>query len=212
MWGRRYWGNPYWGPRYWGKGSVAQVTVPDVVGQTEAAGTATLQGAGFAVSVNYEYSSIVAAGLIISQAPTGGSEALPGTTVIITVSLGERSDGAGKSKRKKRYFVEIDGQTFEVASPEHAKAVFDRARELAKSHAEQLAKAVVPTTKKLGTKPVKLATPSINSPDPELKEVVREARKAINEIYRKAAVDTELYLLMARAMAEDEEESLLLLM
>lgn len=89
MFGRRYFGNAHFGPRYWGNGAVALVEVPDVAGETQAAGTTTLEGDGFVVSVATAYSSVVAAGLIISQDPTGGSFALPGSTVTITVSLGE---------------------------------------------------------------------------------------------------------------------------
>lgn len=64
------------------------VEVPDVVGETEAAGTATLEGAGFVVSASEAYSSTVAAGLIISQSPEGGEFANEGSTVAIVVSLG----------------------------------------------------------------------------------------------------------------------------
>lgn len=66
----------------------APVEVPDVVGETQAAGTATLEGDGFVVSVSTEYSDSVAAGLIISQDPIGGSFAASGSTVSIVVSLG----------------------------------------------------------------------------------------------------------------------------
>jgi hypothetical protein len=70
-------------------GEVAQVVVPDVVGETQAAGTATLEGDGFVVAVTTAYSSLVAAGLIISQVPAGGASAASGSVVTITVSLGE---------------------------------------------------------------------------------------------------------------------------
>ena len=65
------------------------VTVPDVVGETQADGTSTLEGAGFVVSVETAYSSVVPVGEIISQAPAGGAFAVSGSTVVITVSLGE---------------------------------------------------------------------------------------------------------------------------
>jgi hypothetical protein len=69
------------------------VEVPDVVGETQAAGTTTLETALFVVSVTTDYSSSVAAGLIISQSPVGGSFAAQGSTVGIVVSLGpEPSD------------------------------------------------------------------------------------------------------------------------
>lgn len=70
-------------------GQVAQVTVPDVVGETQAAGTATLEGDGFVVAVETAYSSLVAVGVIISQVPAGGASAASGSLVTITVSLGE---------------------------------------------------------------------------------------------------------------------------
>lgn len=67
----------------------ATVTVPDVVGDTQAAGTATIEGLGLTVSVTTAYSSVVAAGLIISQDPAGGVEVAPGSNVAIVVSLGD---------------------------------------------------------------------------------------------------------------------------
>lgn len=120
---------------------------------------------------------------------------------------------AGKAKRRRLYYVEIDGQQFQVDSPSHAVALLDKARETARAHAEALARAAVPKSRKVGRKPVALPTPRISSPDPDLREVVATARKAINEVYRSAALDTELALLLARRLAEeDEEEALLLLM
>jgi hypothetical protein len=64
------------------------VEVPDVVGETQAAGTTTLEGEGFVVSVSTAFSASVAAGLIISQDPEGGELAASGSTVAIVVSLG----------------------------------------------------------------------------------------------------------------------------
>ena len=66
----------------------AAVTVPNVVGQSQASGTTTLEGDGFVVAVATAYSSSVAEGLIISQSPAAGAEAGEGSTVTITVSLG----------------------------------------------------------------------------------------------------------------------------
>jgi len=64
------------------------VEVPDVVGDDQATGTATLEGDGFVVSVQNAYSASVAAGDIISQDPEAGEQANSGSTVIIVVSLG----------------------------------------------------------------------------------------------------------------------------
>lgn len=78
--------DPVWGPVW--QGSAALVEVPDVIGETQAAGTATLEGVAFVVAVETAYSSTVAAGLIIEQSPAAGIEAAEGSTVTITVSLG----------------------------------------------------------------------------------------------------------------------------
>lgn len=118
-------------------------------------------------------------------------------------------------KTRKRLYVEIDGQPFEVRDAQHAQALLDRAREIAKAHAERLTREMVSreTFRKVGKKPVTLATPKITSSNPELRDVIQRARKAINEVYRSTALDTELALLLARRLAEeDEEEALLLLM
>lgn len=65
-------------------------TVPDVVGETQAQGTTDIEAQGLTVSVITAYSSTVAAGLIISQVPAGGSQVSPGSSVQITVSLGDQ--------------------------------------------------------------------------------------------------------------------------
>lgn len=64
------------------------ITVPDVTGETQAQATTDIQAQGLTVSVSTAYSSTVAAGLVISQAPTGGSQVSAGSDVAIVVSLG----------------------------------------------------------------------------------------------------------------------------
>lgn len=73
----------------------APVEVPDVVGETQANGTTTLEGEGFVVAVATAYSNVVPAGTIISQDPAGGEFAAVGSTVTITVSLGEQPVSTG---------------------------------------------------------------------------------------------------------------------
>jgi hypothetical protein len=120
---------------------------------------------------------------------------------------------AGRKTQRTRSFVEIDGQQFEVRDAQHAQALLERAREVARTHAQELATQAVQSTRKVGKRPIALPTPQITSPDPELREVIREARKSFNELYRSTAIDTELALLMARQLElEDEEEAILLLM
>jgi serine/threonine-protein kinase len=66
----------------------AAVAVPDVVGQSQADAEAALLGAGFVVVLVQASSGTVADGVVISQAPSTGVLAQPGSTVRIVVSTG----------------------------------------------------------------------------------------------------------------------------
>ena len=61
--------------------------VPNVVGSTQAEAAQTLGEAGFVTDI-IEEASLTPAGEVLSQAPTGGVIAKPGSTVTITVSTG----------------------------------------------------------------------------------------------------------------------------
>jgi len=67
---------------------VQQVTVPDVLDQTEASARSELEGAGFEVQVFTAPSSETPEGLVISQTPAPGEKASKGSTVQIVVSTG----------------------------------------------------------------------------------------------------------------------------
>ncbi len=65
------------------------VTVPNVLGMKQTAADAVITGALLALgAVAQVYSTTVAPGCVISQDPIGGSTALPGTAVALTVSDG----------------------------------------------------------------------------------------------------------------------------
>ena len=181
----------------------AGVTVPDVVGQLEADGTTTLEGAGFVVVVEYERSSTVERGKVTRQVPVGGLLASAGSIVTIWISLGAAS-GAGKHKRR-RFFVEIDGKEFEVSGPEQAKELLTQAKALIQTQIEAEAERAVIQVKG----GVSVPKPKITTKDPELKAVVREARNEILDLYDQMIRDLEIRILMARAEEEDEEETLI---
>ena len=66
-----------------------QVTVPDVVGLSQAEAEAAIVGSGLTVgSVTTANSDTVPAGNVIGQNPTAGSSVAPGTAVDLEVSLG----------------------------------------------------------------------------------------------------------------------------
>src|SRR5216110_308280 len=73
------------------------VAVPNVVGQTQAAATSAISGAGFTVgAVAQESSTTVASGSVISQNPAAGVDSASGSAVDLVVSTGGgASSGAG---------------------------------------------------------------------------------------------------------------------
>ena len=78
------------------KGSVVKVLmssgpelkVPNVVGQTQAAATSTLQSAGFNVTTTTIASEAASLGKVISQTPTSGTTTTPGATITLTIGAG----------------------------------------------------------------------------------------------------------------------------
>jgi serine/threonine-protein kinase len=78
------------------KGSVVKVLmssgpelkVPNVVGQTQAAATSTLQSAGFNVTTTTIASEAASLGRVISQTPTSGTTTTPGATITLTIGAG----------------------------------------------------------------------------------------------------------------------------
>jgi hypothetical protein len=186
------------------------VEVPDVVGETQAAGTTTLETALFVVSVTTDYSSSVAAGLIISQSPVGGSFAAQGSTVGIVVSLGARvsEGGSAKPKHRRRYFLEIDGQYFEVDSQAEAEERLKQALTLAQ---EVVAPEAVERSVKRIRRGKKAATPDVPklSSSPEVAEVVDQYRERIEAVYRQIAIDAELRELMRLKLLEEDEDDVI---
>jgi serine/threonine-protein kinase len=64
-----------------------ELAVPDVIGETEESAQAILEESGFKVSATLVYSNDFAAGLVVSQSPSG-AEAPKGSTIEISVSQG----------------------------------------------------------------------------------------------------------------------------
>jgi hypothetical protein len=120
---------------------------------------------------------------------------------------------AGGNRRKQRYYVEVDGQSFPVDSRAQAEAILQRAKGLAEKDAEQQSEAVVKKLSKKASIPVvEIPAPTVKvSPELELAPLIAE----IEQLYVKAAANAELRLRMALVIAqreqEDEDELLLLL-
>ncbi len=67
---------------------VGSIDIPNVIGESQATATSTLQSAGFSVNVEQSASSTVSEGIVISQSPSSSQKGQKGDTVTITVSTG----------------------------------------------------------------------------------------------------------------------------
>lgn len=189
-------------------GSVGLVTVPNVVGETQAQAITDIQSVGLVESVSTAFSSTVAVGLVISQSPTGGSSVTPGSTVSIVVSLGAEpasATGAGRKRRRRKYIVEIDGQDFAVDTVDEAEELISKAKAIMETIVER-ARANV-TVIQHGIK-----LPQIRTPDAALVPVVQKARKELRSIYDEVKRDLEIRYLFAKAQEDEDEEIIRLLM
>lgn len=126
---------------YSGISASAPVTVPDVVGQTQAAGTATLEGDGFVVSVATAYSNVVAAGLIISQVPAGGGSAVSGSTVTITVSLGDAPSTESNAGGWEPFWLQAERHRIErERARRRQRQIEEETRDIEEAQAREIAK------------------------------------------------------------------------
>jgi hypothetical protein len=115
-------------------------------------------------------------------------------------------------RKRRRYYVEIDGQQFDVANANEAQQILERARALAEVAAESAAKKVqAKAARAAKPRPIRLAAPKVTA-SPELRLDLAPIRRDIARIYDDAAALAELRLLLQRAIDEDEEEFLLLIM
>jgi hypothetical protein len=116
------------------------------------------------------------------------------------------------SSRRRRLYVEIDGNHFEVRSTQEAQALLDRAKALARDAAEAVAERVEARAEpRAPIKPVSLKAPEVTA-SPELKVDLTDIRAQLAKVYRDAETALELRLLLKRQAEIDEEESIFLLM
>lgn len=112
------------------------------------------------------------------------------------------NNGAGRAQRRRRYFVQIDGQDFEVRDAQEATELLQKAVALAERAAErQVAKAKPQVQAKV--KPVALPVPEIRTNAPI---DLAPYQAAIEQACRNAAIAAELRALL-EAQARDDDES-----
>ena len=114
-------------------------------------------------------------------------------------------------KKRRRYFVSIDGRDFEVANAAEAQQLLERARALAERAAETKAKKVeAKAARAQKPRPIRIEPPRITA-SPELELNLAPIRADIARIYDSAAAMAELRVLLQRALDEDDEDILLLM-
>ena len=87
-----------------------KVSVPEVVGKMESSAKSELEAAGLKVSVKTKYSTDVAKGKVISQSPGSGKQVTKNSTVVITVSQGEKPETMVRVPNL-RYFTESEARS-----------------------------------------------------------------------------------------------------
>jgi len=128
------------------------------------------------------------------------------------------STAAGRSRRRKSYVVEIDGEDFIVSSEAEAQELLTKATE----QAEELARVTVARATKATHRPARkiaadvrkaLVLPDVVAP-PEFAGIAQSVLARIQEVYDSAArtVEIELALRKIQAQHDDDEETILLLL
>jgi hypothetical protein len=168
-------------------GESGALTQPFSFGTITFAGTATLTGKG---------------------ALAGSASLIFGAQANNAIVVASTSKDAGR--KRKRYYVEIDGQQFQVADAQEAQALLTRAKELASKAAERQAQQIVQSRPK--STRIELPAPTITV-SPELEVDTRPLRNQLVKIYRDTSVDVELRLLLElqQRLEDDDAEAILLL-
>jgi hypothetical protein len=199
-WASGAWASGAWAGTAWAE---TGVTVPNVVGETQGDGTATLEADGFVVAVLTAYSSTVPAGAIISQSPSAGAEIPVGSTVTITVSLGDEPAGGSpdgdfswhdyylfkRKRRRKREKLEEELRQLAAALERAEKA--QAIHEAPDASVEPVAHAPTPPSAEL------------------MARVMAAGRKAVEE---RTAISVRQFNRELRQLIENEEEEALVML
>lgn len=219
-------------------GNAPTITVPGVV-VTPGVGSLTLTGNAPTISTPVTVNAGVGALTLTGNAPTIISPLsitpdpaqiiLTGWAPTIVGGIGVSSQGVvpagGVAGRKRRYrkpiIVEIDNQTFVVASESEAEALIQQVHEAAevaaKAEAERIlvkrrTKAKV-KKREIDTSPVWIDTPKVTGPDTDLARILIERIQAdLKTVYEQAARDAEIALLAHHQRLVDDDEAIAVLL
>jgi hypothetical protein len=203
-WSGHYWAARYFGPDYWG----TQISfIVDVTAGLSIAGSSSFT-------------------LTASQALVGavGNVTATGMTTIDGVVISyvapeessQKQQPAGRSRRRKKYEIEIDGQVFEAESEAEALALLEQAKEQAEEKASAVtSKAIAavnrPKRKVLADVRKALKPPVIEATEP-LQQSANAVLKQIQAIYDDALRAVEISALLKKQEDEQDDEDILLML
>ena len=122
----------------------AKIKVPDVVGQTQAQATSTLQNHNFTVNTSTQESTTVAPGTVISQNPPGNSQADPNSAVTLVIAKAPATtpvpDVVGNTAASARSTLTSAGFSITTDLPDCQQAEPGRTRPLPESRRRQAGK------------------------------------------------------------------------
>ena len=110
-------------------GKVVGVTVPDVVGKTEAEAKVMLDNEGFTLQKQLQESDSVEKGKVISQNPLGATTAAKGSAVTVVISSGmsvetvTMPDLTGKTEEEAKVVIEEEGLSIGTVAEEESDTV-----------------------------------------------------------------------------------------
>ena len=110
-------------------GKVVGVTVPDVVGLTEAEAKVRLDAEGFAMQKQLQESDSVEKGIVISQNPRGAETAASGSPITVVISSGKNveqitmPDLTGKTEEEAKVVIEEEGLSIGTVAEEDSDTV-----------------------------------------------------------------------------------------
>lgn len=110
-------------------GKVTGVTVPDVVGKSEAEAKVALEEEGFSMQKQLQESDSVEKGMVISQSPLGATTAAKGSAVTVVISSGiseeelEMPNLTGKTEEEARVIIDEMGLTVRTVAEENSDTV-----------------------------------------------------------------------------------------
>ncbi|MCR5672404.1 MAG: protein kinase [Lachnospiraceae bacterium] len=110
-------------------GKIVGVTVPDVVGLTEAEAKVKLDTEGFAMQKQLQESDTVEKGYVVSQNPLGATTAAKGSPITVVISSGKNveqitmPDLAGKTEEEAKVVIEEEGLKIGTVTEEESDTV-----------------------------------------------------------------------------------------